>query len=190
MLYIRYMLAFTFNYGIVHVNDSKCYYDDYASKFTCIMRGVIGMIGAFFWFLAVVLLPLGDALTLSMISPAVALILAYLIYHEEITALQKFCVFGGFIGILFIAKPPFIMQFFVEVEKTDEDTNRVLGVIAGMLGGVGYAVESLVIHSGPTVDNWALTQYLNVIAGMLFPICGNFETFVNPNIHQLYYGLM
>ena len=80
------------------------------------MRGFCGIFCCWFWFLGILFLPLGDALTISMISPAIAILLAFIFLREKITKIQLSCILVGFLGIIFIAKPPMIFSMFTEVE--------------------------------------------------------------------------
>ena len=72
------------------------------------LRGFLGFGGIAFSFLAVELIPIGDATVLTMLSPLLASILGFFILGEPWRLPEFFATVVSLIGAVMVAKPPFI----------------------------------------------------------------------------------
>ena len=72
------------------------------------MRGILGFIKNIFYFSGVVLLPLGDAMSLIVTAPIIIIILACIFLKEKVTTKQLLLCNLAFLGALFISKPGFL----------------------------------------------------------------------------------
>ena len=69
------------------------------------MRSVVGMVGMVFNFLAVLLLPLAESITLGFTTPLFVVIIAALVLREFVGPWRWTAVALGFAGVLVIAQP-------------------------------------------------------------------------------------
>ena len=86
------------------------YYDDAHTSYTLYMRGIIGFITNVFWFLTIILLPLGDSIAIILMSPIIATMLALIIYNLDFKRKQIICCLGGILGALFIGYPTILTE--------------------------------------------------------------------------------
>ena len=66
---------------------------------------ITGMVMATFWFTGLGSLPLGEAISIMMLQPIWTIILAKIIFSEQITFKQILASMIGFMGVVFITKP-------------------------------------------------------------------------------------
>lgn len=62
--------------------NKKFYYDDFHNNFYLYMRGGVGALENACWFLGVILLPLGDAISLILTAPLWVIILSFIFLKE------------------------------------------------------------------------------------------------------------
>lgn len=89
-----------------------------------LLRSFMGTVGIICNFYAVDHLVLSDASMLNKMSPFFVILFSYLFLKEKVALFQALCVFGAFIGSLFVIKPSF------------ENVNLIAAGI-GFLGGLG-----------------------------------------------------
>ncbi|GAB5361545.1 hypothetical protein AAMO2058_000722200 [Amorphochlora amoebiformis] len=73
-----------------------------------IARGIMGGVGFVFYFCTIALLPLGDAITLASLYPAVTVVIARCTLGERMTWLKIAAIFFCSVGAVLVAKPTFI----------------------------------------------------------------------------------
>ena len=78
----------------------------------CFARGVVGFIDSIFWYEGVRSLPMGDALSISMICPVCVVFFSAILLGEKVQLWDYGSALLGFSGVLLIAKPSFIVGFF------------------------------------------------------------------------------
>ena len=86
------------------------YYDDYNQRFYTYGRFIIEFFTTIFWYLGVRLLPLGDAISITMICPIFVIFFAAFILGEKVSSGDYIAALFGFSGVLLIAKPSFVIN--------------------------------------------------------------------------------
>ena len=162
------------------MTKKKIYYDDYHNNYYLYARGILGYFSCIFWYNGMVMLPLGDAVSITMMMPFMVIMMSPVI-GEKITFNKLKKALVGFAGLLFIVKPPFLMSLFGIGSPTDEGGSRTLGIIVNLLAAFVYAVEGLVCRGGKDVDNMALTHYVFFVCLLIFPWNDNFQEFISIN---------
>lgn len=72
-----------------------------------LIRGVNGLISMFFWFSAVTILPMSEAVSISFIIPILTTAVAVLFLKEKVKAHTWIASIIGFVGVLIILRPGF-----------------------------------------------------------------------------------
>ena len=72
-----------------------------------ILRSFFLFFSTVFFFYAISVISLAEALTLAFISPIIATILSFLILKENVGPRRWIAVIAGFIGVLFVIRPGF-----------------------------------------------------------------------------------
>jgi drug/metabolite transporter (DMT)-like permease len=72
-----------------------------------ILRSSFLFLSTVFFFYAISIISLAEALTLSFISPIIATILSFVILKEKVGPRRWIAVFTGFVGVLFVIRPGF-----------------------------------------------------------------------------------
>uniref|UniRef100_H2ZJU1 EamA domain-containing protein n=1 Tax=Ciona savignyi TaxID=51511 RepID=H2ZJU1_CIOSA len=105
-------------------------------KLLC-FRGVIGPCSTFCYYMSIVRLPLGDAVTIKFSSIVFSQLLGFIVLHERPTLLD--ILFSTIIctGVVLIAKPPFL---FDPTATYDPETlyGILFGLSAAFISGVSY----------------------------------------------------
>ena len=81
----------------------------------------------------------------------------------------------GFLGVIFITKPPFILKIFESNTEELNQEGRYYGIALCFASAIFYALESIICRKGEDVDNMALTHYLGVFGVLMFSWYKNFE---------------
>ena len=105
--------GYLITYFTLNGKGSKIYYDDYHNNYYLYARAISGYFCAVTWFEGIVAIPLGDAISIILMSPIFVVLMGVFI-GEKIGCKEISASLMGFIGVLFITKPPFIMSFFGE----------------------------------------------------------------------------
>ena len=123
------------------------YYKDSQLTMFLGMRGALTFGCSAFWFLGVTLLPFGEAITLTMTCPVITVLMAACIVGEKVTLKDYMGAMVGFLGVVFIFKPPMILNLFgSDVNSVDHEA-RALGVLVNIIAGVLYAAVNIMIIS-------------------------------------------
>ena len=73
-----------------------------------VLRSLFLFLSTIFFFYAISIISLAEALTLAFISPIIATILSFFILKERVGPRRWIAVVTGFIGVLFVIRPGFI----------------------------------------------------------------------------------
>ena len=82
---MRYGIGWLITEPMMKAYNKKFYFTDYHSNFFLFWRGALGFLGNILWYEGVLMLPLGDAISLILLSPCGVLFLAYFFLGEKIT---------------------------------------------------------------------------------------------------------
>lgn len=93
------------------------------------MRSLVGYFGIAFAFMSVEYIPMGDAVTLAMLSPLIAAIAAYFILGEPWRMPELCATVVSLTGATLVAKPPFIFGR----EHTEDAGRFYLGVTYALI---------------------------------------------------------
>ncbi|OTF72008.1 EamA-like protein, partial [Euroglyphus maynei] len=81
-------------------------------RLDCALRAIFGSIAAITIYMSYRLIPLADASTIQFSAPVLVFVLAYFILSEPMTCCHILIGFVAFIGVVFVSKPKFILQYF------------------------------------------------------------------------------
>jgi drug/metabolite transporter (DMT)-like permease len=138
-------------------------------------RAVMGGVGMFFTYGAVVLLPLAEATTLSYTAPFFAVVIAVTFFGEKVGLYRWAAVAAGFVGVLVVMQPG-----SGSAEITVWGVAVAL-IAAAMVALISYQVQDLNKTEAPwTIIFWftALTAPLLLIAMPFFGQNHNQETWL------------
>lgn len=108
------------------------------------LRGTFGFLNTLCWYYSLAHLELSDSVTLGFLSPTVTGLLAWMLLSERF---ERFEALGGFIslfGVVFIAKPSFLIGGGGDTASAIE---RTKGVIAGLANTVGSSLVYVTIRT-------------------------------------------
>jgi len=118
-----------------------------------ILRSSFLFLSTVFFFYAISIISLAEALTLSFISPIIATILSFLILKEKVGPRRWIAVVAGFIGVLFVIRPGF---------------NEInLAIIAAVGAGICYAFYLITTRKLSTVDSPLMTLIFTGLTGCI-----------------------
>ena len=146
-------------------------------------RAIIGVIGMFLNFGAVLLLPLAEATTLGFTTPIFAVILSALLLHERVGPVRWLAVALGFAGVVIITQPGHstiplngaavglgagFMVALISIQvrdlaRTDEPLSIVFWFAALSTPFLALALPFVMTHHSPR--QWALLMTIGVIGG-------------------------
>ena len=116
-------------------------------------RCISGTISISLGYVAMTLLPLGDASSLIFTSPIVTFLLARVFLKEHIDRLDVSCAFVCFIGVVFVARPSFL---FVNESRASisnvtaivvaNDAQRSLGILSALLAALASAMAYVCVR--------------------------------------------
>jgi drug/metabolite transporter (DMT)-like permease len=104
-------------------------------------RAGLGVVGMFFTYGAVLLLPLAEATTLSYTAPFFAVVIAVTMFGEKVGLYRSAAVLIGFLGVLVIMQP-----------GSGGDDVTVFGVIVALIGAAMVAMISFQIQDLNTTE--------------------------------------
>ena len=110
MCYLEGLASLFITYWLCKTYEIPFYYDDYNENFYLYGRAILEFSCSIFWYLGVRLLPMGDALSITMICPICVVFLAAWLLGEKVFINDYFTAIFGFFGVLLIAKPSFIIN--------------------------------------------------------------------------------
>jgi drug/metabolite transporter (DMT)-like permease len=100
------------------------------------LRALSGSFGLASFYYAISTLPLSDATVLFFVGPPITSILAFFLLGETLSILDILAVLASFIGVVLVARPPFLFSDLAAFEES----NHAAGVTAGLMGAVFSAV--------------------------------------------------
>lgn len=104
------------------------------------MGGFVG-VGGQYW--SLLYLNLSDTIAITFLSPTVTSLMAFLFLHERFTLIEAIGGLFAFLGVLLIAKPPFLLELFEDqVPKTydKKSTARLIGTCFALVSTIGTGV--------------------------------------------------
>lgn len=112
-------------------------------------RALIGIIGMFFVYGAVMLLPLAEATAISFTAPFFAVMIAVLVFGEKVGLYRWGAVISGFAGVLLITRPGALFDAGVTIDP--------LGAGVGLLAAAFVALVSFQIQDLNTTESpWSI----------------------------------
>ncbi len=116
-----------------------------------ILRSFFLFFSTLFFFYAISIISLAEALTLAFISPIIATILSFLILKEKVGRRRWIAVITGFIGVLFVIRPGF---------------NEInLATIAAVSAGICYAFYVISTRKLSSIDSPLMTLIFTGLTG-------------------------
>ena len=116
-----------------------------------ILRSFFLFFSTLFFFYAISIISLAEALTLAFISPIIATILSFLILKEKVGRRRWIAVITGFIGVLFVIRPGF---------------NEInLATIAAVGAGICYAFYVISTRKLSSIDSPLMTLVFTGLTG-------------------------
>ena len=116
-----------------------------------ILRSFFLFFSTLFFFYAISIISLAEALTLAFISPIIATILSFLILKEKVGRRRWIAVITGFIGVLFVIRPGF---------------NEInLATIAAVGAGICYAFYVISTRKLSSIDSPLMTLIFTGLTG-------------------------
>ncbi|KAK9826826.1 hypothetical protein WJX81_004641 [Elliptochloris bilobata] len=113
------------------------------------VRGFPGAASMVFYYQAIAMLPLSDAMTLMYSNPALCAVFAWIVGTEAVTCICMAGVGASVVGVVLIAQPPFLFG------EAAWDHTRLLGSVSGILAALTAAIAFTAIKfvpkSEPTV---------------------------------------
>ena len=118
-----------------------------------ILRSFFLFFSTLFFFYAISIISLAEALTLAFISPIIATILSFLILKEKVGLRRWTAVISGFIGVLFVIRPGF---------------NEInLATIAAVGAGICYAFYVISTRKLSSIDSPLMTLIFTGLTGAI-----------------------
>ena len=118
-----------------------------------ILRSFFLFFSTLFFFYAISIISLAEALTLAFISPIIATILSFLILKEKVGLRRWIAVISGFIGVLFVIRPGF---------------NEInLATIAAVGAGICYAFYVISTRKLSSIDSPLMTLIFTGLTGAI-----------------------
>ena len=118
-----------------------------------ILRSFFLFFSTLFFFYAISIISLAEALTLAFISPIIATILSFLILKEKVGRRRWIAVITGFIGVLFVIRPGF---------------NEInLATIAAVGAGICYAFYVISTRKLSSIDSPLMTLIFTGLTGAI-----------------------
>lgn len=107
------------------------------------LRAIFGAIAALTIYMSYRLIPLADASTIQFSAPVLVFILAFFILGERLTCAHLVTGFVALIGVVFVSKPKFVMQFFDEsiLEKVNYN-----GIILAIVAAISTAFAMVMLR--------------------------------------------
>jgi len=126
-----------------------------------VVRAVMGIIGMFFTYGAVLLLPLAEATTLGFSAPFFAVLIALIAFKERVGKYRSLAVVLGFAGVLIVMQPGgsgFSAGFAMAEGVT------LLGICVALIAAFMVALISFQIQDLNKTENpWAIVFWFTVL---------------------------
>lgn len=108
-----------------------------------LLRGVIGVSGMTFIFLALTRLPLPEATTLNYATPLFIVVLSAIVFRETVGIYRSSAVIAGMIGVVIVAWP----RLTLFTGSTGIGTGETIGILAAFLGAFLAACATMATRS-------------------------------------------
>ena len=142
------------------------------------IRNIFHFAGQNLWFFAVVYIPLSQLFALEFSTPIWVAILAPLFIKERLTLTRLFVVLLGFIGILIVVRPDFMI---VKPE-----------IVAGACCAIGFAITSITTKKLTSTDSvLCILFWLTVMQCLFGIICSGFDGYIDyPRGKEIYWVII
>jgi len=118
-----------------------------------ILRSLFLFLSTIFFFYAISVISLAEALTLAFVGPIIATILSFLILKERVGPRRWIAVIAGFIGVLFVVRPGF---------------NEInIATVAALGAGISYACYIISTRKLSFIDNPLMTLIFTGLSGAI-----------------------
>jgi drug/metabolite transporter (DMT)-like permease len=135
-------------------------------------RGLIGSLGMFFGFAALVLLPLTDATAISFTSPLISVVLAAFVLGEVVRLYRWSAVLIGFCGVIIMLWP----YISADAISRQPDPKLALGALFGFIGATCAAFAMIEVRRLTSTESTsAIVIYFSLMTttfGMLTVVGG------------------
>lgn len=135
-------------------------------------RGLIGSLGMFFGFTALIMLPLTDATAISFTAPLISVVLAAFVLGEVVRLYRWTAVLVGFCGVIVMLWP----YISADAISRQPDTTLALGALFGFLGASCAAFAMIEVRRlTATESTSAIVIYFSLMTttfGMLTVVGG------------------
>ena len=118
-----------------------------------VLRSLFLFLSTIFFFYAISVISLAEALTLAFISPIIATILSFVILKERVGPRRWIAVIMGFIGVLFVIRPG-----FAEVN---------MATVAAVYAGICYAFYIISTRKLSSIDSPLMTLIFTGLSGAI-----------------------
>ena len=133
-----------------------------------LLRSVMGYLGVVTFFASVQLIPVGDAMVLSMLSPFVASALSVLILKEPWYFHEVFCIVMSFGGAIFVVKPPFLFGSSSSVDSSNHWIGVSYSILSAFSAGCAYLFVRMLGTSAQL--HWSNVCFTHGLFNTLFSI--------------------
>ena len=118
-----------------------------------VLRSLFLFLSTIFFFYAISVISLAEALTLAFISPIIATILSFFILKESVGPRRWIAVITGFIGVLFVIRPG-----FAEVN---------MATVGAVCAGICYAFYVISTRKLSSIDSPLMTLIFTGLSGAI-----------------------
>ena len=118
-----------------------------------VLRSLFLFLSTIFFFYAISIISLAEALTLSFIAPIIATILSFLILKEKVGPRRWIAVIAGFVGVLFVIRPGF------------NEFN--LATVGALCAGICYAFYLISTRKLSSIDSPLMTLIFTGLSGAI-----------------------
>ncbi len=118
-----------------------------------VLRSLFLFLSTIFFFYAISVISLAEALTLAFISPIIATILSFVILKERVGPRRWIAVITGFIGVLFVIRPGF--------------TEINMATVGAVSAGICYAFYIISTRKLSSIDSPLMTLIFTGLSGAI-----------------------
>ena len=118
-----------------------------------VLRSLFLFLSTIFFFYAISIISLAEALTLAFISPIIATILSFFILKERVGPRRWIAVVTGFIGVLFVIRPGF--------------TEVNMATVGAVCAGICYAFYIISTRKLSSIDSPLITLIFTGLSGAI-----------------------
>lgn len=111
----------------------------YRQRLTLFFRGAAGSLGNVLLFIALSLLPVGDAIAIFFISPVLTMLISHIVLSESITCLEMLAGLISSVGVVLVAQPG--------PDSAIKSIDRILGSVSALASAFFSAVAYVSVRS-------------------------------------------